>query len=120
MAKEHGGFTHLFSYVPITYDSAEIRIPFQEHLRNSLLQNVIEQMRSWESASIDLRDGIRYVHQNYWFILRCSHTEPVISLRFGGNSRKFATECAEKLSDLLQLYIDKTVVERYVHYHDRV
>ncbi len=120
LAVAHDGFAHLFSYVPITYDSPEIRIPFEEHLRDTLLQNLIDQIRSWELASIDLYDGIRYVHKNYWFIIRCSHTEPVISLRFGGNSRSFATECAEKLATLLQVYIDKTVVERYVLYHERI
>lgn len=120
LAKEHNGFAHLFSYVPITYDSAEIRIPFQEHQRDTLLRAIIDQIQTWESASIDLHDGIRYVHQNYWFVIRCSHTEPVISLRFGGNSRSFAIECAEKLLHLLQQYIDKNVVERYVHYHERI
>ena len=58
--------------------------------------------------------------EKYWFIIRCSHTEPVISLRFGGNSRSLAAQCAEKLVNLLQVYIDKTVVERYVRYHERI
>lgn len=120
LAAKHDGFSHLFSYVPITYDSAEIRIPFEESLRDSLLHNLIEQIQSWESASIDLHDGIRYVHEKYWFIIRCSNTEPVISLRFGGNSRSLAIECAEKLADLFKLYIDTTVVERYVRYHERI
>ena len=120
IALQHNGFAHVFSYVPITYDSAEIRIPFEEHLRDTLIHKVVDQIKTWELASIDLHDGIRYVHKDYWFIIRCSHTEPVISLRFGGNSRKFATECAEKLTNLLQLYIDKNVVERYVNYHERI
>ena len=120
LAVENDGFAHLFSYVPITYDSPEIRIPFEESLRDTLLHNVIAHVKTWESASIDLHDGIRYVHEKYWFIIRCSHTEPVISLRFGGNSRSLAAQCAEKLVNLLQVYIDKTVVERYVRYHERI
>ena len=120
LAYAHGGFAHLFSYLPITYDSPEIRIPFEESLRDRLLENLINQIQTWESVSIDLQDGIRCVHDQYWFVIRCSNTEPVISLRFGGNSRLLAARCAEKLAGLLEQYIDKAVVERYVQYRERI
>lgn len=81
--KENKKLSELADQVPRYYITPDIRIPYPYEDKEALLNKVREKFKEYP---IDTLDGVRVIFPNGWGLIRISVTEPVITLRFEGNT----------------------------------
>jgi phosphomannomutase/phosphoglucomutase len=75
----------LLADVPVTYASPEVRVPCAEAAK----QEVVRRARDWFAARhpVTTIDGVRVSFPDGWGLVRASHTQPLLILRFEATSR---------------------------------
>jgi phosphomannomutase/phosphoglucomutase len=75
--------SQLSSQIPDYYITPDIRVPYPYDDKEELLKNVKEKFKEYP---IDTMDGVRAIFPNGWGLIRISVTEPVITMRFEGDT----------------------------------
>lgn len=76
----------LLSMIPARYSSPEYRITCEEEQKMPIIQKVHNYFKKYEGADIATIDGVRVTLPYGWGLIRASNTQPMLSLRFEGNS----------------------------------
>ena len=62
------------------------------------VNNSLEKIKSVFSGNFDELDGLSFFHENFWFNVRGSNTEPKLRVNIEANSQKVVDEVLEKIS----------------------
>lgn len=73
----------LSSQIPDYYITPDIRIPYPYDDKGELLKSVKERFKEYP---IDTLDGVRVIFPKGWGLIRISVTEPMITMRFEGDT----------------------------------
>ena len=77
----------LVGRMPRSYKTPEIRIPCDEADQQRIMEKVTAYFRAKDYPLVDI-DGVRVQCDGGWGLIRPSHTQPVLTLRFEANSQK--------------------------------
>ena len=93
------------SELPLTFSSC-FRLKCERTLCLKIIEEIQEIFRKREDIQLFTMDGLR-IHFPYgWAIVRSSNTEPVMSMRFEGNTQKDLDLIQKEFFDLMILYFD--------------
>lgn len=96
----------LLSMFPKKYSSPEIRIACDENKKLIIIDHLIHYFKSRANAQLLTIDGIRVTMPYGWANVRASNTQPVLSMRFEGNSPKELQQIKEEMAHLLSDFFD--------------
>lgn len=82
------------------YNTPEIRVNTSDEKKWKIINLVKEYVKNKKYDFIDI-DGVRVVFVDGWALLRCSNTEPCITMRFEAESNKRLKEIKEEFENLL-------------------
>lgn len=82
------------------YNTPEIRVNTTDDKKWKIINLVKEYVKNKKYDFIDI-DGVRVVFVDGWALLRCSNTEPCITMRFEAESNKRLKEIKEEFENLL-------------------
>ena len=102
----------LVSIFPKKYSSPEIRIACPEDKKQIIIDHIIEHYKSKKDADLLLIDGIRATMPYGWANVRASNTQPVLSIRFEGNSLEELAQIKEEMLDLLKNYFEIELLKK--------
>jgi phosphomannomutase len=83
--------------IPKAFSTPEIRIPYPEEDKFHIIERIKSRLSEGQFISID---GIRFESDTGWWLIRASHTQAALSLRFEGCSSHFLTKI---IADFLEL-----------------
>jgi len=92
----------LFDFYPETFSSPEIRIEVGEKEKHELVDLYKTEIKKICTNTNEL-DGIRATFDDGWALVRCSNTQPSITLRFEAISDKKLNEIISLSSDILNI-----------------
>ena len=87
------GYKHYFN-------TPEIRVRTTDDKKWSIIEKVKEYVKSKNYEYIDI-DGVRVVFPDGWALLRCSNTEPSITMRFEAETNERLEEIKTEFTNLL-------------------
>lgn len=87
------GYKHYFN-------TPEIRVRTTDDKKWSIIEKVKEYVKSKNYEYIDI-DGVRVVFPDGWALLRCSNTEPSITMRFEAETNERLEEIKSEFTNLL-------------------
>lgn len=87
------GYKHYFN-------TPEIRVRTNDDKKWSIIEKVKKYVKSKNYEYIDI-DGVRVVFPDGWALLRCSNTEPSITMRFEAESNERLEEIKSEFTNLL-------------------
>ncbi|HEX3049147.1 MAG TPA: phosphomannomutase/phosphoglucomutase [Aggregatilineaceae bacterium] len=90
LTQQEKALSDLMKTVPTLYSTAEYRPHCPDELKAPVIQAVHEALKA--HYPINAVDGIRITFERGWGLLRASNTEPVLSLRFEGETEADALE----------------------------
>ena len=102
----------LLRIFPKKYSSPEIRIPCNEDEKQIIIDHIIKYFKSRTDAKLLLIDGIRVTLPYGWANVRASNTQPVLSMRFEGNSPDELRKIKQEMADLLTDYFDEKILKK--------
>jgi phosphomannomutase/phosphomannomutase/phosphoglucomutase len=92
----------LLEFYPKTFSSPEIRIEVGEKEKHELVELYKNKIKSWSKSTNEL-DGVRATFETGWALVRCSNTQPSITLRFESTNEKDLDKIIEISSEILKL-----------------
>jgi phosphomannomutase/phosphoglucomutase len=93
LSKTDKNLSELFSGLPDTFSTPEIRIPCPEAKKNEVLQKVIGKFSP--TNEVNLTDGARINFENGWGLVRPSNTQAILVLRCEANTGEDLKEIVE-------------------------
>ncbi|OQA34559.1 MAG: Phosphomannomutase/phosphoglucomutase [Candidatus Dependentiae bacterium ADurb.Bin331] len=100
---------------PHKYSTREIRISCAPNDMPKIIAHIHAQLAQRDDAQIITIDGIRANFSHGWAIVRQSNTQPVICLRFEGNTPAELVRIKRDFIEYLQQFIDKDTLEREIN-----
>lgn len=91
----------VFSGLPDSVNTPELKIEMQEGEHFKFMEKLIEKSAEFTDAEITLIDGIRVDYSDGWGLVRASNTTPCLVLRFEGKNKKVMAEVQEKFREVL-------------------
>jgi len=96
----------LLAELPNAFSSPLYRIACERSLCLKIIKVLQEKLSQRQEAELITIDGLR-IHLPYgWAIVRASNTEPVISMRFEGNSKEDLERLKHEFYEMINPYID--------------
>ena len=92
----------LLDFYPKTFSSPEIRIEVGEKEKHELVELYKSKITKW-SSKINELDGVRATFDTGWALVRCSNTQPCITLRFEANNKENLDEIIQISSKILKI-----------------
>ncbi|KHO61415.1 Phosphomannomutase [Thermoanaerobacter sp. YS13] len=96
--KKNKKLSELANQIPDYYITPDIRIPYPYEDKEELLNSVKEKFKEYP---IDTLDGVRVIFPNGWGLIRISVTEPVITMRFEGDTNEDLRKIKDIFSDAI-------------------
>lgn len=103
---EDKSLDELFSFYPQTFSSPEIRIEVGEKEKHEYVDLYRNKIKSL-SLSLNELDGVRATFDEAWALVRCSNTQPSITLRFEASSEKELKRVMDLSSEILNLDLSR-------------
>jgi phosphomannomutase/phosphoglucomutase len=97
----------LLEVFPQKYSSLEFRIPCPEAKKQAIIEKVKTYFASRSDAHLITMDGVRVTLPQGWGIVRASNTQPVLSMRFEGNTQDDLKEIKQDFIEALKDGYDK-------------
>ena len=91
----------IFSGLPDSVNTPELKIEMQEGEHFKFMEKLIEKSVEFTDAEITLIDGIRVDYSDSWGLVRASNTTPCLVLRFEGKNKKAMADVQEKFRAVL-------------------
>lgn len=98
---------------PIKYSSREIRIPCLEENKTAIIDTVAQQFQRRSDVGISTIDGIKVVMPHGWGLLRASHTQSELCLRFESSSQEGCATIKNDFYMVLKDYFDPALLISY-------
>jgi len=98
MKKRNISFSHLIKPYQKYYHSGEINFNIQE--KEKIIKKV---KKKYSRGKISKIDGLRIDFRDWWFLLRSSHTEPVLRLVLEAKTKRLLDEKKKELSRLIKI-----------------
>ncbi|MHB8482346.1 MAG: phosphomannomutase/phosphoglucomutase [Nitrospiria bacterium] len=99
LMSEKKPFSTLFSDLPKTYSTPEIRIDCPDALKFKIVAGLKE--RLLPSYKINDVDGVRILFNDGWGLVRASNTQPILVLRFEATTEKRLKEIQGEIEGIL-------------------
>jgi phosphomannomutase/phosphoglucomutase len=103
--------SELLKVFPAKITSPEFRIPCDEERKYAMVQEMKELFAHNKKMKILTIDGVRVTTEYGWGIVRASNTQPVLSLRFEGNTQEDLQQIKQDFMQVLSPYFDKNYLE---------
>ena len=93
--------------IPKSICTPELRIPCAENKKTTIIEAVTSYFEAAQNSKIITIDGVR-IEKNYgWGILRASNTEPLLSLRFEGETTEGLQHIKKDFLEILETCMNK-------------
>lgn len=92
------------------FSSSVYRIPCSPQVCNTVLEVVQQHFRNRQDAELITLDGVRIHLSSGWAIVRPSKTEPVISMRFEGNTEEDLLSLKKEFHGLISPYLPCSIL----------
>ncbi len=102
----------LLKVFPKKYSSPEIRIACEEDKKETIINHLITFFKNQADAQLLLIDGLRVTLAYGWALVRPSNTQPVMSMRFEGNSPAELQKIKEEIAVLLSNFFDNQMLKK--------
>ena len=102
ISQTHHPLSALFSDIPTSVTTPEIRIPCPEDKKFSLIEKAKCHFNNLGYDMIDI-DGIRIQFDDGWALLRASNTQPALTLRFEASNQTQLQHIRSIVEDWLEL-----------------
>ncbi len=89
--------------LPVTFATAEVRLPCPDELKAEVLSAIESDVRS-RGLELDGTDGIRVTEDGGWWLLRASGTEPKLTARCEAQSDKDLRRIGKSLAERLEAF----------------
>jgi phosphomannomutase / phosphoglucomutase len=99
----------LQALVPQTHSSQEYRISCDPHIRHTMLEKIKTYFKKQKDAKLLTIDGIFVELPTGWGLVRLSHTQPVISLRFEADSAHDLVYIKSLFASILRPYLSENL-----------
>lgn len=99
LSQTHQSISDLFSDVPKTFATPEIRVDCDDDKKTAVVEKIKNHYRNTPGV-IDI-DGVRIPFPEGWALVRCSNTQPVIVLRFEASSAESLQKIRNEVESLL-------------------
>ncbi|MFH1170977.1 MAG: phosphomannomutase/phosphoglucomutase [bacterium] len=100
-SKQRGSFSSLFSDIPTTIRTSELKLPCRDE-EKFLIVEALKKTFAARYKTI-LIDGVRVVYDpTSWFLVRASNTNPYLAIRLEADSEKRLLEMKNVLADELE------------------
>lgn len=94
-------FSQLFEDFEVFENSGELNFEVQD---KQVVLNAIEARFAQDAKNIDRLDGLKFEFDSWWFIVRCSNTEPLIRLTIEASSKEELSNHRDELVGLLEQF----------------
>jgi phosphomannomutase len=91
------------SDLPCFYGSDELRITVKNRQMNVLFQELKKKLEK-EKQAFDDRDGVFVKTPEFWWLIRPSNTEPVLSIRWQAKTKEGEAQVLNMLNAILETY----------------
>ena len=91
----------VFSGLPDSANTPELKINMQEGEHFKFMEKLTEQSTEFSDAEITLIDGVRVDYADGWGLVRASNTTPCLVLRFEGKNKAAMAKVQEKFREVL-------------------
>ena len=91
----------VFSGLPDSVNTPELKINMQEGEHFKFMERLIEQSVAFTDAEVTLIDGIRVDYSDGWGLVRASNTTPCLVLRFEGKNKAAMAKVQGKFREVL-------------------
>ncbi len=91
----------VFSGLPDSVNTPELKIHMQEGEHFRFMERLIEKSVEFTNAEVTLIDGIRVDYADGWGLVRASNTTPCLVLRFEGKNKKAMGKVQKKFREVL-------------------
>ncbi len=114
LVKSNKTLDELLAIFPQKYSTREIRISCAQQELPKILSHLHKELTARSDAQLITIDGIRVSFPHGWAIVRQSNTQPVICLRFEGNSPSELDRIKKDFIAYLQPFINHDILEREI------
>lgn len=108
-------FDALVSRIPHTFSTPEIRIECPNMDVQMIVQAVKDAFIDQPNTELITLDGVRVSKSYGWGLVRASHTQPAISLRFEADSQQGLRHIQEDFFHILKGYVDEQELKRHFY-----
>ena len=91
----------VFSGLPDSANTPELKINMQEGEHFKFMEKLAEQSTAFTDAEITLIDGVRVDYADGWGLVRASNTTPCLVLRFEGKNKAAMSKVQDKFREVL-------------------
>jgi len=104
----------LLTIFPFKHNTPEIRIPCLNNNALSIVEDLKLVLAQKKDVSLITIDGVRATMPYGWGIVRASNTQPVLSMRFEGNSKDGLQHIKKDFLALLEPHLDRQLLHEYL------
>jgi phosphomannomutase/phosphoglucomutase len=102
----------LLQIYPEVYSTPEIRIACPEEKMKDAISTIVNFFSRKQNAEMITIDGVRVILPYGWGIVRASHTEPVLSMRFESTTADGLERITNDFSIAMRNYVNRQQVRR--------
>lgn len=112
LQETHESLDVLLQLFPKKYSSLEIRIECPDEKKYAIVESVRDYFKKRSDVSLIVIDGARVATEYGWGIVRVSNTQPVLSMRFEGNSPEGLIRIKQEFLAALAPHFDSMVLKK--------
>lgn len=101
----------LVSVFPHKISSSEIRFEYPQGKQDSIIEHVVAYFKH-KNVDILTIDGVYVTFNHGWAIVRISHTQPVLSIRFEGDTDYDFKEIQNELVNALAVFFEQSFLQK--------
>ncbi len=100
LIKSNNKISELRKSLPKTFSTAEIRVPCNDNVKFSIIDKIKAKLDK-KGLNYNSVDGIRFIKDNDWWLLRASNTQPVLVARCEAINLNSLNILKKELSEIL-------------------
>jgi phosphomannomutase/phosphoglucomutase len=102
----------LVKVFPKKYSTSEFRIESAQEKLPDMVREIKEKLMTRKGGELLTIDGVRLTTEDGWGMLRASNTQPVLCVRFEGNSPEGLCRLRDEFVELMKPYYDAAFLEK--------
>ena len=111
LLKSKKSLDDLLKIFPQRFSTREIRIECAPEVQTTIMRRLHEELKKRSDVSLITIDGIRVTFPYGWAIIRPSNTQPVLCLRFEGNTTEELKRLKKEFFELLKPFFDQKMLQ---------
>ena len=101
----------LVKVFPEKYSIPEVRLECQQDKMAPIVEEIKAKFEKRPESELMTIDGVRLTTQDGWGMIRASNTQPVLCVRFEGNSPEGLENLRHEFVEVLKPYFNDTVLK---------